>query len=129
MRTIISKRTTALAFGAWQVGVRFSYLDLNDKVIQGGTLEDMTVGDPPRRALSPLASPAFPRVASPVFDSLPPIASIASSRLSVRVDQIIANRPFLHSRFRRRSVFSARCGRPPNPALAEGLEHEDQDGS
>jgi phosphate-selective porin OprO/OprP len=30
--------------GAWQVGVRFSYLDLNDKAIQGGTLYDWTVG-------------------------------------------------------------------------------------
>jgi phosphate-selective porin OprO/OprP len=32
------------ACGAWQVGVRFSYLDLNDKAIQGGTLYDWTVG-------------------------------------------------------------------------------------
>jgi phosphate-selective porin OprO/OprP len=30
--------------GAWQVGMRFSYLDLNDKAIQGGTLWDCTVG-------------------------------------------------------------------------------------
>jgi phosphate-selective porin OprO/OprP len=30
--------------GAWQVGVRFSYLDLNDKGIQGGTLYDWTAG-------------------------------------------------------------------------------------
>jgi len=30
--------------GAWQLGVRFSYLDLNDKAIQGGTLYDWTVG-------------------------------------------------------------------------------------
>jgi phosphate-selective porin OprO/OprP len=32
------------AFGAWQVGVRFSYLDLNDKAIQGGNVYDWTVG-------------------------------------------------------------------------------------
>jgi phosphate-selective porin OprO/OprP len=32
------------AGGAWQVGVRFSYLDLNDKAIQGGQLYDWTVG-------------------------------------------------------------------------------------
>jgi phosphate-selective porin OprO/OprP len=31
-------------FGAWQVGVRFSYLDLNDKGIQGGQVYDWTVG-------------------------------------------------------------------------------------
>jgi phosphate-selective porin OprO/OprP len=30
--------------GAWQVGMRFSYLDLNDKAIQGGQLYDWTVG-------------------------------------------------------------------------------------
>jgi phosphate-selective porin OprO/OprP len=30
--------------GAWQVGVRFSYLDLNDKAIQGGQLYDWTLG-------------------------------------------------------------------------------------
>jgi phosphate-selective porin OprO/OprP len=30
--------------GAWQLGVRFSYLDLNDKGIQGGTLYDWTAG-------------------------------------------------------------------------------------
>ncbi len=32
------------AFGAWQVGMRFSYLDLTDKAIQGGQLYDWTVG-------------------------------------------------------------------------------------
>jgi phosphate-selective porin OprO/OprP len=31
-------------FGAWQLGVRFSYLDLNDKAAQGGTVYDWTVG-------------------------------------------------------------------------------------
>jgi phosphate-selective porin OprO and OprP len=31
-------------WGAWQVGVRFGYLDLNDKTIQGGTISDWTVG-------------------------------------------------------------------------------------
>jgi phosphate-selective porin OprO/OprP len=32
------------ALGAWQVGVRFSYLDLNDKGIQGGQVYDWTFG-------------------------------------------------------------------------------------
>ena len=32
------------AFGAWQVGVRVGYVDLNDKAIQGGTLYDLTFG-------------------------------------------------------------------------------------
>jgi phosphate-selective porin OprO/OprP len=32
------------ACGAWQVGVRFSYLDLDDKAIQGGRVYDWTVG-------------------------------------------------------------------------------------
>jgi len=31
-------------WGAWQVGLRFSYLDLNDKTIQGGTISDWTAG-------------------------------------------------------------------------------------
>jgi len=31
-------------WGAWQVGARFSYLDLNDKTIQGGTVYDWTLG-------------------------------------------------------------------------------------
>jgi phosphate-selective porin OprO/OprP len=30
--------------GAWQVGVRFSYLDLDDKAIQGGRVYDWTAG-------------------------------------------------------------------------------------
>jgi phosphate-selective porin OprO/OprP len=30
--------------GAWQVGARFSYLNLNDKAIQGGQLYDWTLG-------------------------------------------------------------------------------------
>jgi phosphate-selective porin OprO/OprP len=30
--------------GAWQVGVRFSYVDLTDKAIQGGDIYDWTVG-------------------------------------------------------------------------------------
>jgi phosphate-selective porin OprO and OprP len=30
--------------GAWQVGVRFSFLDLNDKTIQGGQIYDWTAG-------------------------------------------------------------------------------------
>jgi phosphate-selective porin OprO/OprP len=32
------------SLGAWQVGVRFGYVDLNDKAIQGGTVYDWTVG-------------------------------------------------------------------------------------
>jgi phosphate-selective porin OprO/OprP len=32
------------SLGAWQVGVRFSYLDLNDKGIQGGSVYDWTLG-------------------------------------------------------------------------------------
>jgi phosphate-selective porin OprO and OprP len=31
-------------WGAWQVAARLSYLDLNDKAIQGGTLYDCTLG-------------------------------------------------------------------------------------
>jgi phosphate-selective porin OprO/OprP len=30
--------------GAWQVGARFSYLDLNDKAVQGGQIYDWTAG-------------------------------------------------------------------------------------
>jgi phosphate-selective porin OprO/OprP len=40
----LKKGDSCVACGAWQVGVRFSYLDLNDKAIQGGTLYDWTVG-------------------------------------------------------------------------------------
>ena len=32
------------AFGAWQLGLRCGYVDLNDKAIQGGTIYDFTVG-------------------------------------------------------------------------------------
>ena len=32
------------ACGAWQIGTRFSYVDLNDKGIQGGQIYDCTVG-------------------------------------------------------------------------------------
>jgi phosphate-selective porin OprO/OprP len=32
------------SFGAWQVGARFSYLDLNDLAIQGGRVYDWTAG-------------------------------------------------------------------------------------
>jgi phosphate-selective porin OprO/OprP len=35
---------TSPAYGAWQAGVRFSYLDLNDKAVQGGQVYDWTVG-------------------------------------------------------------------------------------
>lgn len=30
--------------GAWQVGVRYSWIDLNDQAIAGGTVNDCTVG-------------------------------------------------------------------------------------
>jgi phosphate-selective porin OprO and OprP len=30
--------------GAWQVGVRYSWLDLDNKIIRGGTIHDVTVG-------------------------------------------------------------------------------------
>jgi len=40
----LKKNDPYRAFGAWQVGVRFSYLDLNDKAIQGGQIYDWTVG-------------------------------------------------------------------------------------
>jgi phosphate-selective porin OprO/OprP len=32
------------SFGAWQLGARFSYLDLYDKAIRGGQVYDWTVG-------------------------------------------------------------------------------------
>jgi phosphate-selective porin OprO/OprP len=32
------------SFGAWQIGARFSYLNLNDKAIQGGQIYDWTFG-------------------------------------------------------------------------------------
>jgi phosphate-selective porin OprO/OprP len=40
----LKKNDAYRALGAWQVGVRFSYLDLNDKGIQGGQVYDWTVG-------------------------------------------------------------------------------------
>jgi phosphate-selective porin OprO/OprP len=40
----VKKHDDYYALGAWQVGVRFSYLDLNDKGIQGGEVYDWTVG-------------------------------------------------------------------------------------
>ena len=30
--------------GAWQIGAQFSYLDLDDKAIQGGRIYDWTIG-------------------------------------------------------------------------------------
>jgi phosphate-selective porin OprO and OprP len=30
--------------GAWQVGIRYNYLNLNDKTIEGGVLNDITMG-------------------------------------------------------------------------------------
>jgi phosphate-selective porin OprO/OprP len=40
----LRKHDDYCSLGAWQVGVRFSYLDLNDKAIQGGQVYDWTVG-------------------------------------------------------------------------------------
>ena len=31
-------------WGAWQVGLRYNYLNLNDKGINGGVLNDITLG-------------------------------------------------------------------------------------
>ena len=31
-------------WGAWQVGIRYNYLNLNDKQINGGVLDDITLG-------------------------------------------------------------------------------------
>jgi len=35
---------THCGLGAWQVGLRYSHLDLNDKAIDGGILDDLTLG-------------------------------------------------------------------------------------
>jgi phosphate-selective porin OprO/OprP len=40
----LKKHDDHWSLGAWQVGVRFSYLDLNDKAIQGGDVYDWTLG-------------------------------------------------------------------------------------
>src|SRR5262249_18049401 len=40
----LKKHEECHSLGAWQVGVRFSYLDLNDQGIQGGQIYDWTVG-------------------------------------------------------------------------------------
>jgi phosphate-selective porin OprO/OprP len=40
----LKKGNSSGGIGAWQVGVRFSYLNLNDKAIQGGEVYDWTVG-------------------------------------------------------------------------------------
>ena len=40
----VMKSDSVRTCGAWQVGVRLSYLDLNDKAIQGGTIYDWTIG-------------------------------------------------------------------------------------
>jgi phosphate-selective porin OprO/OprP len=40
----IKKNDPDWACGAWQVGVRFSYVDLTDKTVQGGRVYDWTFG-------------------------------------------------------------------------------------
>jgi phosphate-selective porin OprO/OprP len=40
----LTKRDGCTGCGAWQIGVRFSFVDLNDKAIQGGQLYDITAG-------------------------------------------------------------------------------------
>jgi phosphate-selective porin OprO/OprP len=30
--------------GAWEVGVRYSQVDLNDSIVSGGELDDITIG-------------------------------------------------------------------------------------
>jgi phosphate-selective porin OprO/OprP len=40
----VKKDDCVRGLGAWQVGVRFSYVDLTDKAIQGGEIYDWTVG-------------------------------------------------------------------------------------
>ncbi len=40
----VKKHDPHRAYGAWQIGARFSYLDLNTKAIQGGQIYDWTVG-------------------------------------------------------------------------------------
>src|SRR5262245_10259133 len=40
----VKKHDEHCSLGAWQIGARFSYLDLNDKAIQGGDLHDWTLG-------------------------------------------------------------------------------------
>jgi phosphate-selective porin OprO/OprP len=40
----VKKGNPCRSFGAWQVALRFSYLDLNDEAIRGGRVYDWTVG-------------------------------------------------------------------------------------
>jgi phosphate-selective porin OprO and OprP len=40
----VRKNDCIRGLGAWQVGVRFSYVDLTDKAVQGGEIYDWTVG-------------------------------------------------------------------------------------
>jgi len=40
----LSRKNPNGCCGAWQIGLRFSYLDLNDKGVQGGTVYDWTAG-------------------------------------------------------------------------------------
>src|SRR5436189_82756 len=37
-------RNTRSGLGAWQIGARFSYVNLNDKAVQGGLIYDWTFG-------------------------------------------------------------------------------------
>ena len=44
LRDFTWKRGSCSGLGAWQVGARFSYVNLNDKVVQGGQIYDWTFG-------------------------------------------------------------------------------------
>lgn len=42
---LVDKETRSVeGIGAWELGARYSYLDLNDKAIRGGRLQSMTLG-------------------------------------------------------------------------------------
>ncbi len=43
-RSLLFAKDAVSSWGAWQVGLRFSYLDLNDKAIDGGQIKDLTIG-------------------------------------------------------------------------------------
>ena len=44
LRNLLSHDDCGTGFGAWEVAARYSYIDLNSKDIQGGRLNDVTVG-------------------------------------------------------------------------------------